>query len=116
MKTGTSKMLNLMGLKIQGDLGPITCYTNKRDRVVWFIKAPPKSPPTDEQIWMRDKFRAIAIAWWALTDEQRITWLSTMDKAHLRITGYNVFTYWKWTGDDAAIATIARHADISLPP
>lgn len=116
MKTGTNKTLNMLGFKVQGDLGGITCYTSKRDRVVWFIKAPPLSPPSAEQIECRNKFRAIGIAWQALSQIDQEIWLSTQDKAHLRITGYNLFSYWLLTGDDAVIATIARQTGLTLPP
>lgn len=116
MKTGTDKMLCLLGFRIQGDLGPITCYTNKRNQVVWFLKAPPREPPTADQTYMRDKFREIAIAWKALTDEQRQIWLSTQALAHLRITGYDLFTYWVITSDDSTIQTIARQSGLTLPP
>lgn len=109
-------MLCLLGFKCQGDLGDITCYTSKRDRVVWFIKAPPLSPPSTEQIACRDKFRAIGIAWQALSPIDREIWTATQDKAHLRITGYNLFSYWMMTGDDAAIATVAQQSGLTLPP
>jgi len=116
MKTSTNKMLVLLGLKIQGDLGAITCYTSKRNQVVWYVKAPPQEPPSEEQIIQRNKFRAIAIAWWALTSSQREIWKATQDAGHLRITGYNLFSYWTLSGDDAAIQTVARQSGLSLPP
>lgn len=116
MKTGTDKRLIYAGFKVQGDFGPITCYTNKRNRVVWFLKAPPRSPPTADQLALREQFRTIALDWKALTDGQRQIWLSTSALAHLRISGYNLFVYWKMTDDDSTIKTIAHQSGLTLPP
>lgn len=116
MKTGTDKMLCLLGFKCQGDLGAITCYTSKRDRVVWFIKAPPLEPPSDSQKYNRGTFKYIALEWWSLNAAQRQAWKDACHKAHLRIGGYALFTYWWRTSDDAAIATISHQSGVELPP
>jgi hypothetical protein len=63
-----------LGLKIQGDLGPFTCYTSKRGRVVWYLKAPPKEPPSWEQILQQNLFRYVGWAWQALAPHQREQW------------------------------------------
>ena len=38
-------MLSFLGFGATGDLGPLTVYTNKRGKLVWFLKAPPTCPP-----------------------------------------------------------------------
>ncbi len=115
MKTGTNKMLNMLGFKVQGDLGAITCYTSKRDRVVWFLKAPPKEPPSDEQVLQRDSFRRIGIEWSKLSGDEKDRWEEIAVKAHLRISGYNLFSYWMLKADLAAIKTIVRQTGLDLP-
>ncbi len=115
MKTGTNKMLNLLGFKVQGDLGGITCYTSKRDRVVWYPKAPPKMPPSDEQVRERDGFRRIGDSWAMLTVEEKAQWKEVATKAHLRISGYNLFSFWMLKHDLAAIKTLVRQTKVLLP-
>ncbi|HUT09458.1 MAG TPA: hypothetical protein VMY37_09935 [Thermoguttaceae bacterium] len=118
MKTGTDKMLCTLGFKVQGDLGPITCYTSKRDRVVWYIKAPPLEPPSDAQVNQRYQFIWAAEKWREIGQEEHQRWEDIAAKAHLRISGYNLFTYWCLTGDLAAITTACHHAgkSLTLPP
>jgi len=115
MKTGTNKMLTLIGLKVQGDLGPITCYTSKHNRVVWYLKAPPLEPPTWLQKNVMNTFRYVADAWNAMIQSDRDLWNDAVRLAHLRITGYNLFTYLHVTGDEEAIRTIERQSGITLP-
>lgn len=104
-----------LGLKIQGDLGPFTCYTNKRGRVVWFLKAPPKEPPTWMQTLQRNIFSYVGWAWAALTPPQREQWELVAKKASLRITGYNLFSYWAITDDEPTIRTIEQQTGMLLP-
>lgn len=114
MKTSTDKMMLLMGLKIQGDFGPITCYTNKRNQVVWFIKAPPRKPPSDQQILQRHQFIETAEKWEMIGKEEQQRWERLAQKAYLRITGYNLFMYWCLKGDLPAIVTVCGQAGMSL--
>jgi hypothetical protein len=99
-----------LGLKIQGDLGPFTCYTSKRGKVVWYLKAPPKEPPTWEQVLQQNLFQCVGWAWQALAPPQREQWERVTKRARLRITGYDLFTYLETSGDEAALATIERQA------
>jgi hypothetical protein len=115
MLAAIDKTYKFLGLKIQGDLGPFTCYTSKRNRIVWFLKAPPKTPLTEEQLNQLAMFREAAWAWRSFTDEQRQVWTLAARKASLRISGYNLLTYLVATGDDAAVRTIERQTGISLP-
>jgi len=108
MKAGVSKTFNLLGLNFQGDLGPLTTYTSKKGRRVWFLKTTPSGPSSDWQKIQRDKFRALALAWMNLTQEQRQAWHTAAKRASLRITGYNLWAYLQLTGDRAAIETVER--------
>lgn len=107
-------ILNLLGLRPTGDLGPLTGYTSKRGKPVWFLKAPPKEPPTDVQRHCRNRFRLAAFAWTQLDDQARADWTSAQDLAHLNITGYNLFIYWQLTKDAAAIRTIEHQTGLHL--
>jgi len=115
VKAAVPKQFTYLGLKIQGDLGPFTCYTTKRGRVVWFLKAPPKEPPTWQQVLQQNLFRYVSWAWRALTPPQRDDWDRIARHASLRITGYDLFTYLQTTDDHSIIAAIERHATAKLP-
>lgn len=115
MKTGTNKLLTLIGLKIQGDLGPITCYTSKRNRVVWYLKAPPKDPPSWQQVDQRNLFQMIGWAWQALGAINQTVWNAAAAAANLRISGFNLFSYLYVTGDESVIETIEHQTGLSLP-
>jgi len=109
-----TKSLTLIGLRPTGDLGPLTGYTSKHGKPVWYLKSPPKEPPTDVQRHCRNAFRLAAIAWTQLTPERRQTWTKTQDAAHLNITGYNLFIFWQLTHDRKTIETIERQTNLTL--
>ena len=116
MLTPTNKILNIIGLRPSGDLGPLTGYTSKRGKAVWYLKAPPKSPATGYQRQQRNRFRLIAVLWRRLTNDQRLDWLQAARAAALSITGYNLFVWYQYTQDQAVIQTIERQSGISLLP
>jgi len=108
------KFQHVLGYNVQGDLGGLTTYTNKNRRVVWFPQMPPLKPPTEEQNQQRDAIRNAAADWRALTVGERTNWRDAANKARLRITGYNFFTYWKLKNDDGAVHTVERITGITL--
>jgi len=111
-----SKGLNLLGLRPTGDFGPLTGYTSKRGKPVWFLKAPPTSPPTGWQTHQRNVFRQIARTWKAMPEADRQAWLSAAKAAALNITGYNLFVWYQITKNRTAIATVERQSGITLLP
>jgi len=108
------KVLKLIGFSPTGDLGPLTGYTTKRGKAVWFLKAPPKIPPTGWQTVQRNAFRMNAFAWKALPPEQRANWMDAAHLARLTITGFNLFTWYHLRPDPAVIRTIERISGIKL--
>ena len=112
----TSKILCLLGLRPTGDLGPLTAYTSMRGRVVWFLKAPPTTPPTPWQVRQRNAFRLAARAWTLLTPTARKQWLLAAERGRLMLTGYNLWIFWCLKRDAAIIRTIQRHTDTTLIP
>jgi len=115
MKTQSS-ILRYLGWNTQGDLGPWTFYTSKRKGLVWFIKAPPLEPPSPMQIHQRNKFRLVAATWRSLSAEQRNNWSLAARRAHLQITGYNLFTYYLTRNDPAVVRTIEQQSRVDLLP
>ena len=116
MLTPQSTVLTLCGLSPTGDLGPLTGYTSKRGRAVWFLKSPPKTPPTGWQRQQRNRFKMIALLWAQLLTTQRVDWERASLGAKLNITGYNLFVWHQQTHDDQVIHTVERQSGIQLLP
>jgi len=109
-------LVKFWGWNTQGDFGPWTFFTDKRRGLVWFLKAPPLEPPSQWQSSIRNKIRITGYTWRAIGPKAKADWQRAAKRAHLKITGYNLFTYYITTGDAAAIATIQRLAKIQLIP
>jgi len=112
----TDNTLTFIGFGPTGDLGPLTGYTSKRGKAVWYLKAPPKTPATGWQQRQRNQFKITALLWNGLTEAARQDWLTAARRAHLNITGYNLFVWYQYTQDHAVIHTIEQQAKISLIP
>lgn len=106
--------LTFLGLNPTGDLGPLTSYTSKRRKPVWFLKAPPTTPPTGWQIKQRNLFRQIARHWNQLTPAARADWETAAKRAHLTITGLNLFVYFHATGNRKVLRTVERQSRLHL--
>lgn len=113
-QTPEPKFLTLLGFNATGDLGPLTAYTSIRHKAVWFPKTNPLNPPSIMQTKMRNFFRLVATQWRALTPAQRNAWSTAARSGGLRVTGYNLFTWYQRTHDAATIETIERQTGIQL--
>lgn len=108
------KLASIMGLRPTGDLGPLTWYTKTSGTIVYFPRSPPKCPPTDRQIYQRNQLRRAAIAWQLLDAATRANWEQATKRLSLRLTGYNLWTYYHITGDTSIIDTVSRHSGLDL--
>jgi len=106
----------ILGTNVQGDLGPLTMYTGTPGRVIYFLRAPPKEPPSPRQLHVLAKWVAAANLWWSLEDQQRETWLLIARRAGLRITGYNLFVWWAVVQDNGPIQTLELQTGLSVLP
>ncbi len=112
----TEDILRLLGFNTQGDLGPWTFYTSKRNGLVFFQKSPPLEPPSRKQIHQRNKFRLAGMVWRSLTPPQREAWQTAATAARLQITGYNLFVYYITRNDAPVVETVERLSNVSLIP
>lgn len=110
MKIRPPAIYQMLGLNVQGDIGPYTTYRSKRGKMVIFLRAPPRVPPSDWQINIRNRWTVIAAAWASLPAAVRAAWLRTARRAHLRMSGYNLYLLLNCNPDPAALATICRLA------
>lgn len=109
VKTPSGAHIPLMGLNIQGDIGPFTCYKSRKKRIIWFPKAPPEKPPSLLQRLNHDRWSAAAQFWRNLTPAARSNWTLLAHQANLRISGYNLFLYWFVKNDRSIVDTLIRH-------
>jgi hypothetical protein len=114
MLTRDAPLWNFLGWNTQGDLGPWTMYTAQDGRLVVFPRSPPKELASPDQFHFRQRFRLAAAAWRSLAPAVRSAWNRAAGRAHLRITGNNLYMYWLLTGDRSAIETVQRQSGIQL--
>lgn len=108
------RLLSLFGLRPTGDFGPWTFYTNKQGIPVWFIKAPPTSPPTARQLFVQSRLTIFAQYWTAQTAETKMKWERASKKAGLGMTGYNLWQWWWWHKNRTVLTTIERQSGVEL--
>lgn len=97
---------NWLGLNVQGDIGPITLYTSARGKLVGFLRAPPLNPPTAKQQVIRERFQIAATKWREATATTRLQWRQLARKANLGITGYNLWTWFCYTANEASLRSL----------
>jgi len=114
MKLDDRQLHKFFGFNTQGDLGPYTFYTDKRGQLVFFLKAPPKTPGSPFQLVCRDNMRLAAKFWNALPITKRLAWEAATKRLSLKLTGYNLFTFWFIKGDDNVIRTIEHQSNTAL--
>lgn len=107
-----------LGLSVQGDLGPLTIYTDKRAKTVFFLRAPPLNPPSPIQEYLREFFTQQAASWRASGRANRDNWQRAARAANLGISGYCLWVWFARTRDEGSLRTIERQSGRTLtrPP
>lgn len=111
-----TNLLSFLGWIVWGDLGELTIYRNRKGKMVAFKKTWPKEPASPDQKTQRDKFRAAATAWNALTPAQQNQWNLATRRAPLTMGGYALFVHWTLIQDAEAIQTLERQTNTTLLP
>lgn len=106
--------LELLGYVMWGDLDSVTYYRTRKGNVVSYPKAPPLSPPTQDQVHRRDQFRDAATSWNALPAAQRADWNEACRILGLTVHGYNLWTFYAIRQDPGPIRTIEKQSGITL--
>lgn len=107
-------LFSYLGWVVWGDVGDITVYHDKRNRIVAFDKTFPQKPPSPKQEAQRQLLTDAAEAWQALTPAQRQAWELATKRASLAMCGYCLWVHHQLTGDDQAIKTIERQTHTTL--
>ena len=113
--SGKRVQFKLPGLRVQGDIGPLTCYTDRYGRLVSYLKAPPRTPLTPNQILQHEKLVNAGVAWRGLTANQRRLWHQAAWLANLAISGWNLYTLCFLRSDWSYVRTIERKVGFELP-
>lgn len=118
MRQPIDKRMNLIGLVLWGDLGPITMYKNHRNQMVAFLKTYPDRQASQAQAYYRDQLTIAAAEWRGLTAQQKADWQRAASKLSLHCTGYGLFIHARMGHDPAVVTTVERQSGISLyqPP
>lgn len=114
MARSDNKLLAMLGWNVTGDVGPWTFYTDHRGNITWFPRTPQLSPASKTQQIIRLRWEGAAHCWRWLGREERDRWELAVKRAHCKITGYNLWVYWRTTRDRQTVLTIARQARIDL--
>lgn len=109
------RLFQWLGFNPTGDLAGWTLYTNKRGGVIWFPKSPPTKLRTAPQLRQWFRFVQAAQAWRSLTQGQKNEWFKAASRAHLYLSGYNLFVWWQLKPDVATLRTIARISGANVP-
>jgi len=107
-------LINWLGMTVQGDLGPLTIYTSKRGRKVFYDQAPPKTKGSPDQLYFRNKMRQAATIWRSLRPVRQGAWQEAAERGGLRDNGYHLLTAYVFTADLAVIRTLERQTGIQL--
>jgi hypothetical protein len=108
--------LGLLGFRTTGDLGPITLYTDQRGDVVFYPRIPAMEPPTWRQLNQRTRWIAAAAGWQGLLPSVKEEWELATKRLSLRLTGYNLWVYFRVTSDFDTIRQIERESGLALLP
>lgn len=114
MKTLKPSFFQFLGVLTNGDAGPYTFYTSKRKRLVVFLKTWPKDPASYNQKLNRDKWRHAAVRWRSLQQSTRDDWETISRRAHLTITGFNLFMHYMTKNGTATVQAIQRIARVDV--
>jgi len=113
---GAGDNANVMGLIVSGDVGDYTIYTDRFGKKVAFPKSPPKEPPTDLQVAIRDRFKTAQAAYMACTPQEKANWELLVQKASLCLTGQNLYISVAMTRRYGVLDTIMSQTGITVTP
>jgi len=108
----------LLGLTVSGDMGGNTYFTNKNHKVVVFPVAPPKKPPSLNQLIQRYRFRMTVASWTMRPPYIQNQYTLASERMSLCMTGLNLYLHLAFAQDWNTIHTIFNQTGITLgmPP
>ena len=110
-----TSVFNLLGTRIQGDIGEYTTYTDRYGRKVVFYYTPPAKPPSPLQVRCRQRFAYAHALWKDLTDDEKKTLEDASRTLSLPMTGKNIYMSASLKNKPDEYQTLARQAGTTLP-
>lgn len=107
---------DLLGLQISGDIGDVTYYVNKNQKVVAFPKDWRQEATSPARAAARERFRLAQAQWADLTNEQKETLENACRKLVMAMTGQNLYISVALKNDMEAYETVERQSGLTLPP
>ena len=105
-----------IGMIVSGDVDGVTIYTDRHARKVVFPKAPPKEPPTDLQIFSRNRFKSAQAEFMSISPTQKAAYERLTQRASLCLTGQNLFIHVAMMHTFATLTTLQVQTGISVNP
>jgi hypothetical protein len=105
-----------LGLIVSGDIDGLTIYTDRHGRKVAYPKAPPKEPPTDFQIYYRNRFKTAQANYMALTAPQKADYEDLTKRANLCLTGQNLFIHVALKHTFGLLDTLQQQTGVTVVP
>ena len=110
--------LSVLGVNVSGDLGPLTIYTDRFGKKVGYPRSPPKEPPSDLQVFYRNRFRTAQQSYMLLTPSQKLAWETLIQRTSICMTGQNLYIHIALKAAFDLLTTLQRQTGISViaPP
>jgi hypothetical protein len=105
----------LLGARLAGDLGGVTCYTDRDGRKTVYPIAPPKHPASPSQAAIRTRFAAAVGLYKALTATEKANLELATQKTSLCLTGQNLYISACLRGQNDQLQAIATQTGLALP-
>jgi len=111
------KCIPKLFLSVTGDIANITCWTNKRGRIVTMKKSPPTTPPSEAQRAWRAKFKFYHTRWMTKTADEKADWEDAMREMAYVMTGKNYYLHVAFTDDldDLETVRVATNRILKYP-
>jgi len=107
---------SIIGLIVSGDVDGITIYTDRYNRKVAYPKSPPKEPPTQMQVDVRNRFKSAQAEYMGLTPPQKKAYESLTKKANLCMTGQNLFIHVAMKLTYGTLTTLQEQTGVTVVP
>jgi len=113
--TPRNRLLNYAGLRLNGDIGPLTTYHNKRRSLIIYVARRRAKALSPKQRYQLIRLQTAAHAWSRLTPHKRNQYRLAAARARLACSGYALFIATQLKPDPKALATLARLTRTELP-
>jgi hypothetical protein len=106
--------ISYAALSMQGDVGDLTTFTDRKGQLIAFLKAPPRVPASTKQEANRARFTNAQRSWDSLSTLDKVLWNLAADRGNLAITGRNLWIACVMKRNWSYAQTVSRQTGIPL--